>query len=312
MYFKKTMQLVSTNYRVHLKSLVAQILALCLIAAIFSWFFISFANVINDVIKQNGLIGGAQDILNDLFNWDDVIAEEFPQKLADFFAKVRDSINAIPDFSAKFSTAVLFAIIVAYLYYFVFGLAVYPTFCIVNRFMATNTRTYFLWTMFKNFGVGIRFVAMRALLFLFLDWTAFMISAGTYILVFVNLGLAGVIFALLVMMFMFGIRNALFAYWLPVTVNECDKVSQSLKKCIVVMMDDFWWLLLKSLVIVCIGTILCAAALLLFKTLVAFILIVLLISFASYVLNTWYFVSYYENKKKPYFVKGIVIKEEND
>ncbi|MBR5251172.1 MAG: hypothetical protein IKV38_04045 [Clostridia bacterium] len=307
MFLKKTFSLVGSNYVTHLKSLAFQVLLIALVVALFGLFFADFGTTIVNAVTEEKLIAQAQNLLADLVNWSEHTEREFLRDLDNFVNSIVEIVSSIPDFFNRIILAVWFLLVAVYCTYFFTGMIQFANSYCINQFMTSNVRSIYSWVFFKGFKEGAKISAISALYAMFLDIAILMTSIGSYVVFFSSWGAWGVLISIFLFMVLICLRKSLFAYLLPIYVNNNYTLKPAMKENMSFVFDNFHKVFLNTLIIGAVGVILALAFLAIFKVVVVAVILTLFISFMSYVLTCNYFVSFYQTTKKSYFVKKVKI-----
>jgi len=312
MLFKKTFSLVGSNYVTHLKSLIFQLFLLALIVALFGLFFFDFGVNLVNAVREERLIEQTQTILSDLINWNGDNETKFLRDVDEFVYSITDIMASIPNFTQRMVFAVWFLIFAVYAIYFIAGTIQFTVAYSLNQFMSANIHTIFTWVFFKGFKEDSKITLISAFLCVLLDFGIAMTAIGAYVVFLSSLGMWGIIIAVIAFIILICLRKSLFAFLLPLYVNNEFNLKHAFKENNNMLFENFAKVFINTLLFGVVSVICVLLCLILFKVVVASILMILLSSFSSYALSCSYFVNYYEAIKKPYFTKKVKLPMENE
>ena len=307
MYFKKTFSLATNTYATHAKSLVFQICLLAFVVALFGLFFFDFGSNLVKVIKDENLLTQAQELLSEIVNWGEGSEADFADNVEEFINSIRYIASAIPNFSQRLIVAVCLLFVAIYLLYLLSGFVLYVNTYVLNQFMSTNIRGFYLWTFFKRLTSNLKITLLSALLSLVWDFVAIIFLVGAYVMFLTAWGVWGIVLAFLLFVTSICLRKTIYAYWLPAYVNTEESIKLSFEQNVMMLFDDFWKIFLKTFIFAIVGSVMVLLVLMLFKVVAAAVVMTLIICFFSYLLTCAYMISYYENRKKSYFTKKVKI-----
>jgi len=307
MFYKKTFGLVGSNYVTHLKSLAFQIFLIALVIALFGLFFADFGTTIVNAVREERLTSQAQNLLSDLVNWNENTEKEFLKDVDNFVSSIVNMVSSIPDFFQKMIFAVWFFVVAMYCMYFFTGMIQFANTYCINQFMSANVRSIYSWVFFKGFKEGAKVSALSALYAMLLDLAICMTSIGFYVVFFSSWGVWGVLVSIFIFLILVCLRKTIFAYLLPVYVNNDYILRPAMKENVNLVFENFHKVFLNTLALGLLGIVLGLVFLAILKVVVVAVILLLFVSFMSYVLTCSYLVSYYETTKKSYFVKKVKI-----
>lgn len=307
MFLHKSFVLAWSNRKVMLKALLCQILILALVVALLYLIFGSVTEEIMHVFAAGEwgtfLTDTVRSIGDATFD-----GQTFLQQLTECVKKTKEAIEEIQilDGWDRVELSYISCLLLLLGYRVMISFSDVAVGFQLNEFMTSNMARPFSWYLFKKFGESLHFSLLQMAVTLPLD---FMVLCGSFALcaVLVLTTKWWTIIPLAVLMVaLYSMRIAYFAFWLPAVATDNLKVSQALKKGLATIPYRFWRVFVKTF-----ATTLLMAAILIVG--VAFvennILKLVIVTVPNlvlfFMLKCVNFIEYFEAQKAPYFYKYV-------
>ena len=305
MLFNKAMSLAVHNWKVMVKALICQMLILALIVALCFLIFGSFVDDVMNVFAagewEKFVSETVESVATATFN-----GNEFAAKLAECIEKTQEAIEAIPNIWNRVEVSYVSFIALLLLYRILISFSDVAVSFQLEEFLTSNTARPFTWFLAKKFGESCKFSLLQMAVTLPLDILVLLGSTCICLIFVLTLKWWSIIPAVLILLLLYSARLAYFAFWLPSIPADGLTVSQAFKKGLATIPYRFWHVFWKTFVTICLMAAIALVSVLYVQNHVwKFVLSVVPNLILFFLLKCVNFVEYFENARRPYFVKYV-------
>lgn len=295
------------NWQLLLKAIITQVLVIALVIAISFAFFSSIVAEVIAIFNQFDLIGMVNEVITSLAegHFD---AQEFATMLVE---QIQNLILAIEGLVTDMPIALAYIgmIVVLCIYRMMISTADITVVYSLNEYMISNSKRPFIWYYFKKFLENLRYTLLLFVIAFPLDLVVLFASIGFYLLLLVTFGWWTIIPAIIIGVFMYTLRQTMFAFWLPsIAVNDKGVVA-GLKDGLSKIPGNFWKVFLHNFIIITAMTVVALISAYLLPTTLGAVLTILVSLLGFYIMKCFNMVRYFEANNLPYFTEKVNIAE---
>lgn len=301
----KVILLASNNWKVMLKALFCQVIILALVAALSLMIFGGLVEEIIEAFSSVEFSEFTQEIFSAFAN-NNFDADLFAQNVTILISEIHDAVETIPNVWNRVEVSYLLCLALLLGYRLLISLTDVAVGFQVHEFMTSNASRPFTWFFVKKFRESLWFATLQMLLALPLD-VMILISCGAIcLLLAIVMGLWAIIPAVALLLVLFAVRHALFAFWLPALVSDEVGVRKSLTKGVSTIPYRFGQVFWKTLLIVLTMMVITVVSLLYINnSLLKFVVGTVPNLILFFILKCVNLVEYFEVTNRPYFCKNV-------
>lgn len=307
MTFNKILSLSAHNWKVMLKALFCQVVILALILALG---FLVFGGVLDELVKVVQAGGWGDFISETVISISDgtFSGTAFSGSLAYCIEQTRAAIESIPNMWDRVEWSYISVIVLFLVYRMLVSFSDVPVSFQLYEYMTSNTARPFTWYFVKKFGESCRFVLLQTVISVLLD---LLIVAGgvTICLVFVTmLKWWTIIPGILITVFLYSMRQAYCAFWLPSIATENMGIRQSLINGLTVIPKRFWRVFWKTFLIIVVMAAITVVSVVFLDDYVAKLILATVPNLCLFfLLKCVNMAEYFEATERPYFFKTVYV-----
>lgn len=289
-----------------LKGILTQLIIISIVVAIAALSFSGLVNGLSDILSKLSINENINLLISD-FIAEDFSAETMANDLTNFIFQVKEVLSEAQGLFRSLLWANLLIILMVCAYRYLLGFTDIPTVEHLSEFMQTGNARPFTWYFFKKFPDSAKFLLAQMAITTLIDGMILFGAIGFYVFVLSSMRTIGVILAVLLLLFTYSVRQALFAFWLPELVTKNVGIMQAFRNGLTKIINHFWSVLWKTLSLIGLSSILTILINYLLQDFVTFnwlaaILTAIINLYSFYLIKCVNMVEYFETENSPYFI----------